>query len=708
MRTLSFENLRRLVGRRKDRDEPSFERSESFKRISIRKSYLDRGKRRTRLQKANDTSDAITAASVVTIEVSSRPKTKNVVGPTIVQVHGGDNISEEFDLDEKNEKKITRDDVEIIRISEEVEEDDDEDEKKVKRETPAGTIVYGQWLNDVDSSYSSRDRKSRIDSYSSQDSKFNLDSSREKIYISQDNRPFTKRNIVLPPIQKMIDNEDNRRVSSVLIELNKSPHLPRSQSRVHQKGEMENIKMTADKARNISNDCKSGNVTTVNVRSDVWRDSTSVLGKTSYSLTSLNQGIESNLDDKCRERTAIAKTVSAPEKPVTIKTDTTSTKISGFSLSLSFSRLTTDIRAAALTTKNGLFRRHKRMSPMKPAPSVSAEGYFERTAAAVSSTRKSRRSSIGSGRRRTTYASRRRKITTSKPGPVLDSPVWFVPPERRRSNRQRGRVWREVRCLPQEDVKSDGDNVDSRSNDWSNDSNLSDEFDDKKLLLSGDFEEKSEAFQSPGKMDFGSTLDSSSLLSSAVSLVSLKPKISDFNEDKIFYEEYRGEKSKPTSPTENNFFASSQFLGFVAKNTVENAAHNSRYDCTSSSESEPEEQRRVLLVVGGNKKDAKDALNLNVTEAKTANERRNCSVVLVVEGQRSCAASRQQEVGPGQRRRPLRRRSQLRRGAGIGGNNARGQPVYLTRRRSSLRRRPCSKRDFKMHNYILYLKQLSI
>lgn len=39
------------MSRKKDRNEPSFKRSESFKRISIRKSYLDRGKRRNRLQK---------------------------------------------------------------------------------------------------------------------------------------------------------------------------------------------------------------------------------------------------------------------------------------------------------------------------------------------------------------------------------------------------------------------------------------------------------------------------------------------------------------------------------------------------------------------------------------------------------------------------------------------------------------------------------
>ncbi|XP_011315272.1 disco-interacting protein 2 isoform X2 [Fopius arisanus] len=55
MRPISLENLRRLVGRKKDRNEPSFKRSESFKRISIRKSYLDRGKRRNKaLQRVND------------------------------------------------------------------------------------------------------------------------------------------------------------------------------------------------------------------------------------------------------------------------------------------------------------------------------------------------------------------------------------------------------------------------------------------------------------------------------------------------------------------------------------------------------------------------------------------------------------------------------------------------------------------------------
>lgn len=74
MRPLSFENLRRLVGRRKDRDEPSFKRSESFKRISIRKSYLDRGKRRNRIQKNLETTVNFPSESATNEKIISQTK----------------------------------------------------------------------------------------------------------------------------------------------------------------------------------------------------------------------------------------------------------------------------------------------------------------------------------------------------------------------------------------------------------------------------------------------------------------------------------------------------------------------------------------------------------------------------------------------------------------------------------------------------------
>ncbi|KAG7211520.1 hypothetical protein KM043_010787 [Ampulex compressa] len=76
MRPLSFENLRRLVGRKKDRNEPSFKRSESFKRISIRKSYLDRGKRRSKLQKSLEPTVPATAVDPGSNEKISQQRIK--------------------------------------------------------------------------------------------------------------------------------------------------------------------------------------------------------------------------------------------------------------------------------------------------------------------------------------------------------------------------------------------------------------------------------------------------------------------------------------------------------------------------------------------------------------------------------------------------------------------------------------------------------
>ncbi|KAG5868917.1 hypothetical protein JTB14_017416 [Gonioctena quinquepunctata] len=59
MKPITFEKLRRLVGggRKKKEKESSFKRSDSFKRISIRKSYLDRGKKKniTKLEVATQT-----------------------------------------------------------------------------------------------------------------------------------------------------------------------------------------------------------------------------------------------------------------------------------------------------------------------------------------------------------------------------------------------------------------------------------------------------------------------------------------------------------------------------------------------------------------------------------------------------------------------------------------------------------------------------
>lgn len=289
---------------------------------------------------------------------------------------------------------------------------------------------------------------------------------------------------------------------------------------------------------------------------------------------------------------------------------------------------------------------------------MSAEGYFKRTSA-------SRRSS--SRRRSGKRTSQRASKKSQQPAVRTSSPVWFVPPERRRSKRQR-RVWREVRYFPDDEGP-----ILERINDWS--SNVSDDqFDDQKLLLSGDFNERREddALNSIVSSSLGSFSATSSSSSACPA-----PKISDFNEDKLFSEELRTNgllvrgttwklsatttttatatmmmsTTTPTRTISGNYFASSQFLTFLAKDVVKerskNESCNTGYRYLSSTDSEDDDIDRF-------------------------NERRKN-----FPQQRQQYLKRQKS---GLRRRPLRRKSQLKR--------ASGQPVFLVRKCSSLRKRP--------------------
>lgn len=310
-------------------------------------------------------------------------------------------------------------------------------------------------------------------------------------------------------------------------------------------------------------------------------------------------------------------------------------------------------------TRNGLFRR----KTPKPSPSVSAEGYFKRTSA-------SRRSS---SRRRSGKRTSQRRKSSQQPAARTSSPVWFVPPERRRSRRQR-RVWREIRYLPDDEGP-----ILERINDWS--SNMSDDqFDDQKLLLSGDFNERREDENVLNSI-VSSSLGSFSATSSSSSACPV-PKISDFNEDKLFSEELRTNGLltrrtiwKPSktataatatmastvtmmtisTTASGNYFASSQFLSFLAKGA---AKERSKSENSSAG-------YRYLSSTTDSEDDRADRFN--------ERSRRNVSYPQ----QRYQHLKRQKS---GLRRRPLRRKSQLRKTS--------GQPVFLVRKCSSLRKRP--------------------
>ncbi|EEB19602.1 hypothetical protein Phum_PHUM581010 [Pediculus humanus corporis] len=100
MKPLSFENLRRFVTggkKKKDRNESSFKRSDSFKRISIKKNYLERGKkhRQQAVEAAVVAAAACANVEATTVKVTKAPinatssVTKATSGSHIARARGG-------------------------------------------------------------------------------------------------------------------------------------------------------------------------------------------------------------------------------------------------------------------------------------------------------------------------------------------------------------------------------------------------------------------------------------------------------------------------------------------------------------------------------------------------------------------------------------------------------------------------------------------
>ncbi|EFN78674.1 hypothetical protein EAI_05742 [Harpegnathos saltator] len=652
MRPLSFENLRRLVGRKKDRNEPSFKRSESFKRISIRKSYLDRGKRRNRLQKNQETPAANPAPPAPLAN-------DKVIQQQQQQVN-------EQDLKKSQEHSLGRD-----------------------------SITYDEWLQGVSSSSLEKLHEDHVESLQ---------------------RPKVVKTAKVVPKHNSADANSIAEDLKIL-ELDASPVLTSKRPKP--------FRIAAqDHARDESNgqdvlwtqESSVEGPPSVSISlGRIWRDAVpvppaSVPPSVAYPAAS-DSAVHHSLDSALKERKpqpTVARTVSAPEKPVSKDTS------SSFGFSLRIAKLAdfrpgvhpplaacdfgdlieslrsllgywsltgrsrdldrchsseTDTPLGSRVARNGLFRR----KTPKPSPSVSSEGYFKRTSA-------SRRS--GSRRCRGKRTSQRSRKCQQPPR--TSSPVWFVPPERRRSRRQR-RVWREIRYFPDDEGP-----ILERINDWS--SNVSDDqFDDQKLLLSGDFNERvhDDALNSMVSSSLGSFSATSSSSSACPA-----PKISDFNEDKLFSEELRisgllarGTTWKPSLTTttttttvttttmtmtatttagaaaSGNYFASSQFLSFLAKDVVKerskSESSNTGYRCLSSTDSDDDDDDDDVV--------------------ERFNERKR-NVSFPQQQQRQHLKRQKSGI----RRRPLRRKSQLKR--------ASGQPVFLVRKCSSLRKRPSKMR----------------
>lgn len=275
MRPLSFENLRRLVGRKKDRNEPSFKRSESFKRISIRKSYLDRGKRRNRLQKNQE-------------QPAANPVPQPVANDKIIQQQAN-----EQDLKKNQECSLGRD-----------------------------SITYDEWLQGVSSSSLEKLHEDRVESLQ--------------------HPPKIVKAVKIAPKHNNIDANSIAEDLKIL-ELDASPILTSKRPKPFRIAAQDHV-------RNESNgqdvlwaqeSFVEGPPSVSISLGRIWRDAVpvpapvSVPPPTAYPAAS-DPAVHHSLDSGLKERKpqpTVARTVSAPEKPVSKDTS------SSFGFSLRIAKL---------------------------------------------------------------------------------------------------------------------------------------------------------------------------------------------------------------------------------------------------------------------------------------------------------------------------------------------------------------------------------
>lgn len=265
MRPLTFENLRRLVSRKKDRNEPSFKRSESFKRISIRKSYLDRGKRRNRLQKNLEPVVNSPPQPVANDKIVSQPIKE-----------------QEFKKDQEHS-------------------------------LPRDSITYDEWLQGVSSS------------------------SREKLHedhLESLQHPKTKASKLAKHIDTNSVVEDLK-----ILELNASPILTSKSKSFGIVAELNRDETNGQDTLWTQESSIEGSLSVSISLGRIWRDAVPVpvsvpISAPSYSTVS-NSSIHHSLDSALKEKKSqptVARTVSAPEKPVSKETSSSSSF--GFSLKI--------------------------------------------------------------------------------------------------------------------------------------------------------------------------------------------------------------------------------------------------------------------------------------------------------------------------------------------------------------------------------------
>ncbi|XP_050312382.1 disco-interacting protein 2 [Anthonomus grandis grandis] len=429
MKPITFENLRRLMGggrKKKDKDNSSFKRSDSFKRISIRKSYLDRGKKKIppKLEAATQT------------------------------------VSEE----EQSDLKVVR------KVDSGVQADLNPPPSYRKSNGSAAgvdessVLVYSQWLREI-----------KREEPPTAPSKTIKGSERTIIYV-----PAFEENIIkqpVPVIRQLSSSPVFRKKNTSSTHISHSPtNLQRKESNdsaveMFPWGDSTEVKKSPLIRR------RQGAKTTTLMPVDseemcslsislgrIWMDAPQAMtprslempGKSSQgcgnppahnSLDSALKDLGPMVSNRLQKRSTppVARTLSSTSNN-TNSTGLFSSKDSGFSFSISAPKLT-DFQASFAPngggSKGGFFRKKSRPNPKL---SVSRDGYFKRTSSAVLA--ETRRTSLrGSGKKKkkkkkekdsSTIRSDIYQVICSRPQRAnvqslkLD-PMIFVPPEKRKS-----------------------------------------------------------------------------------------------------------------------------------------------------------------------------------------------------------------------------------------------------------------------------------
>lgn len=454
MKPLSFENLRRfMIGgkKKKDRNESSFKRSDSFKRISIKRNYLERGKKHR--QQAVEA--AVVAATCTDVETTVKVTKPTINAASVSKATNGGHIARARGGggNRQNPSPVNSDSLKVPLVK----------PATSTEGTDSMVIGYNQWLKGM-----------------------KTDDSAGKVFCFETSTPATEEKPPTPPPRKK-NGSLSGSVHSAL-DIMKLEHSPIAvEKKYHSKSRQASptVNKSRDSLISLSPQISRSSLSPVPSRTDsglsinlgrVWIDAPLAMAPRSLELprpvappagmskepARIHHSLDSALKESGRTSrkhhfpassmtstsyyvsnlSAVSRTLSSSTTH-TNKSRDSSSKDSGFSFSISIPRLTDFTSISANTS--GFFRKKKKLS--RPKPSVSRDGYFKRTSGAYRITEnklnsvkrsnsKKKRAKREKSIKSNTCKSDMYTVVVNRSNKSLRSlkldPMIFVPPEKRK------------------------------------------------------------------------------------------------------------------------------------------------------------------------------------------------------------------------------------------------------------------------------------